>query len=331
MRAFLAVVVVAGTGCSQRLTPELVRQLIEKPAGTVSKDSMARVTRDLFQAEKATSMESLADLIKTNQASTSNAVPGVAAGTLEDVGDVFCVGGLVASIATFDGCKEGKDCHAELVIDSCVLRIGNAGPDEDARGKIKFKLDNTTGSTQDTTDLALEFDNWESTRGDANLDAINGQLALETVQKHDDTHTELVFASDVDANVKKKNPPFLDDGVTEHDHVQAGVRFVADQSNTAAAGSLEVLAFADEDGGQQQSVVIRLSANSHEVDATGATGAATTADAALEVVGENGTFKCTWSSTNESGAHDSVTVTSAGQCVDETGATFDFSGEASSS
>ena len=206
MRAFLSLAlvlssVIFGAGCDQRLTPDLVRELLDHPQGTVSTDSMANVTRDLFQADHATSFEGLANLIKGNQSATSgqNAVPGLSAGVLEDTGDVFCVGGLVATIATFDGCDLGSDCKTELTIDSCLLRVGSPGADEDARGKIHFKLDNKTSGDADTSDLALEFNGWESSKDDAALNTLEGAIALQTVQKHDDTHTEVVFASDIDA------------------------------------------------------------------------------------------------------------------------------------
>ncbi len=330
MRAFLCIlgIGVFGTlaaGCDQRLTPEKVRDLLDHPKGKVSKDTMAKVTRDLFQADRATSFEGLADLLKANQSSSSgsNAVPGLSAGVLEDTADVFCVGGLVTEIATFDGCEVGDDCHADLTLDSCLLRVGDPGSDEDARGKIHFKLDNTTGSDADTSDLALQFDGWQSSHDDTKLDALDGLITLETVQKHDDSHTELVFASDVDAKVVDKTHGFFEDGVDEHTHVEAGLRFVADSTDTSGSGSLEILTFVDDDGGHQDSVSIKLAAEGHQVDAQTAT-----ASASLQVVGANGTFECTWSAADEEGTPDGEKVSSQGQCTDEDGNTFDFSGEA---
>ncbi|HEY4220830.1 MAG TPA: hypothetical protein VGO62_05790, partial [Myxococcota bacterium] len=173
----VVVALVGAVGCNNRLTPDQVRDQLDHPKGTVSKDTMARITGDLFQAGHATSVEGLANLLKTNQSAPSgaNAIPGVQAGVLEDTGDAFCVGGLVASIATFDGCKEGKDCHGDLTIDSCVLRIGDPGADEAAQGKIEFKVDSTHTAGEDKTDLTLQFDGWEQTDGDAaKLDSVDG-------------------------------------------------------------------------------------------------------------------------------------------------------------
>lgn len=314
------------TGCGQRLTPTLVRELLDDPKGTVSNETMALVTRDLFVADRATAAESFAQLIKLDNSSddgASNAVPGVSTGVLETAGDVFCVGGLVASAAAFDACELGQECDAELTIDSCVLRLGDPGPDEDARGKLKFKMKNAIDDAFERSELGIEFDGWESTHDDGMLDAFSGQLALETSRALDDSHMEFVFASDLDMNLKRKERGLFDDGIEERATLVAGVRFIGDQDANNASGSLEVLAFADTDGGRDESVVIKMSGESHRVDAENAT-----ASAAIEVIGENGTFACTWAASSSDGSRDGVTVKSAGECVDEDGEKFSFSGEA---
>ena len=302
--------------CGSRLTPEQVRGLLDAPAGTVSQDTMALATRDLFLADSATSVENFAQLTK------GNAGEGGAAGGIGG-GDVVCVGALVASIATFDTCALGDECKDELTIDSCALRIG-AG-DEDARGKINLLLENVVDDAFDRSTLAIEFDGWENTREAGLLDTLGGSIALESTRATDDSSIELLFAADLDVNVKRKERALFDDGIEEHANFLAGLRFQASQTADAAEGSLEVLAFADTDGGREQSLAIRLSAEGHRVNA-----AQVTAGAALEVIGENGTFTCTWSAAESIGAHDGVTVTSQGECVDVDGGTFSFSGEASS-
>jgi hypothetical protein len=324
---FLAAIVVtllAGSGCGQRLTPEIVRGLLDDPKGTVSKDTMANVTRDLFLADRATSAESLANFIKSDN-SGGNANALLSAGILEDTGDVFCVGGLVASAASFDACELGDECDAELTVDSCILRVGDPGADEDARGKLKFKIKNTIDDKFDRSELGIEFDGWESSHDDDSVDALAGQLALETSRAHDDSHIELVFAADLDTNIRLKEHGFFEDGVTERANFAAGVRFIADSDESNASGSLEVLGFADEGDGHEESIVVKLAAEGHQVDAENAT-----ASASLQVIGENGTFECTWSGSKESANDDGVTVKSEGECVDEDGETFNWSGEATS-
>lgn len=316
------------TGCQERLTPERVRELLDDPKGTISHDTMATITKDFFVAGQATAVESFANLMKADalqQDGSSNIAPGASFGVLETAGDVFCVGGLVASAAALDACKLGEECDAELKVDACVLRVGDPGADEDARGNIKFHLKNTVDDNFDRSELGIEFGGWESTREEGRLDSFDGVLALETSLAHDDSHTELVFAADVDANIKRKERGLFDDGIVEHTNLSAGLRFIADQDASNASGSLEVLAFADTDGGRDESVVIRLAAEGHELDAENAI-----AEATLEVIGENGTFACQWSGSKREIDRDGTTVQSEGSCTDENGETFSFSGEATS-
>lgn len=317
-----------GSGCGARLTPEKVRELLDTPTGSVSPESMANATRDMFLADRATSLETFANVLKLDFGSddSSNALPGVSTGVLEDAGDVFCVGGLVASVVAFDACKLGDECKSELTIDSCLLRVGDDG-DEDARGKIKMKLENVVEDSLERSTFGIEFDGWESTHDEGLLDAFAGVIALESSRATDDSSIDLVFASDLDVNLKRKERGFFDDGIEERANFTAGLRFQAEETEDSATGKLEILAFADTDGGQDESLVIRLSAEGHEVNAEEAV-----ASAALEVVGENGTFACTWNAeqVEQTGTRDGVTVTSAGDCIDEDGETFSFSGTSTS-
>jgi hypothetical protein len=201
------------------------------------------------------------------------------------------------------------------------LRVGDPGVDEAANGKIVFKVDNTVDKDVADTSLSLEFHGWESSRDDDTLDSLEGVIALDSLIDTANDHAEVVFASDLDARVRNKDRGFLDDGYVEQTHLQAGLRFTADSTDTSASGSVEVLAILDEDGSREQSVVIRLTGEGHQVDAENAT-----AGAALEVVGENGTFSCTWSATSQDGDRDGVTVASTGQCTDENGEVFEFDG-----
>jgi len=327
MRQALLVGVVVGTvcqmGCGARLDPDRVRELLDEPRGQIEPDTMTRVTRDLFRADAATAAEGFAQFLKLNQGGgeTNNALP-VSTGVLEDVGDVFCVGGLVAGIATFDGCELGDDCDAELTIDSCLLRVGDEG-DEEARGKVKLQLKNTVEDAKDKSLLGIQFEGWESSQDEALLDTFEGQIQLEVVSAHDDSLFELVFASDVDQKEKRKERGLFDDGIESHTELVAGVRFQAEQSEDSGRGSLEVLAFVDEDGNREDSVSIKFEAEGHRVSAT-----ETTAGATLEVTGTNGTFSCTWSASSADAGADGLTVESAGQCTDEDGEVFSFEGTA---
>jgi hypothetical protein len=311
------------TGCASRLTPDEVRALLDDPRGTVSVDSMPAITRDLFLADRASAVENIANILKTDQGGGGDGGGDGEEGAVEAIGDTWCVGNLVASITSFDGCDRGNECQAELTIDSCVLRVGDPGIDEAANGSIQFKLDNRADGDVANTALSLEFRGWESSRDGDTLNAIDGLIAVDTVVNDAEDSAEVVVATDIDARVRNKERGFLDDGYVEQAHLQAGLRFLADSSDTEASGSLEVLALLDEDGRREQSVVIRLAAEGRQLDAANAT-----ASASLEVEGENGKFSCTWVGTEQRGDRDGVTVTSTGQCTDENGEVFSFDGEA---
>jgi hypothetical protein len=328
MRSFvlasvIVVPAVLGTGCNQRLTPDEVRSLLDEPRGTVSSAVMPTVTRDLFMADRATAAEGLANLLKRDNAGDGGDDEGGDEGVGDAIGDTFCVGGLVTSVASFDGCKNGDECKAELTLDSCLLRVGDPGVDEAANGKIVFKVDNSIDDDVAQTALSLEFQGWESSRDDDTLDSLDGLIALDSrIDAANDT-AEVVFASDLNARIRNKERGFFDDGYVEQTHLQAGLRFTAESTDTSASGSVEVLAILDEDGSREESVVIRLTGEGHQVDAENAT-----AGAELEVVGENGTFKCSWSATSQDGSRDGVTVASTGACTDEDGEVFEFDGSA---
>jgi len=323
--AFVVVVpAVLGTGCNQRLTPEQVRGLLDEPQGTVSNAVMPAVTRDLFMTSRATALEDFATILKSDSGGDGGSDDeGGDEGVGGAIGDTFCVGGLVASVASFDGCKSGDACKAELTLDSCLLRVGDPGVDEAANGKIVFKVDNSLDDDRAKTALSLEFQGWESSRNDDTLSAIDGAIVLDTLIDDANDRAEVVFTSDLDARVRNKERGLFDDGYVEHAHLQAGLRFTAETTDTSAQGSLEVLALVDEDGARQDSIVIRLTGEGHKVDAEAAT-----AGAELEVVGENGTFRCTWSATSQKGERDGVSVSSTGQCTDEDGEVFEFDGSA---
>jgi hypothetical protein len=322
---FVPVVAAGATGCAGRLTPDEVRALLDEPKGTVSALTLPTITRDLFVADRAASVENLANVLKSEQSSGNEGGgdDGGDEGAVEAVGDTWCVGSLVAAIASFDGCQSGDSCKAELTLDSCVLRVGDPGLDEDANGSIQFKLDNTVDDDVARTALSLEFRGWESSRDDDTLNAIDGLMALDTVINDAEDTAEVVVAADLDARVRNKERGFLDDGYVEQAHLMAGARFLGESTDTSASGTLEVLALLDEDGARTESVVIRLAAEGRTLDAEEAT-----ASAALEVVGENGTFRCTWSATSQEGDRDGVRVASAGECIDENGESFSFEGEA---
>jgi hypothetical protein len=310
---------VGATGCDNRLTPDSVRELLDEPRGEVTPGSMAKVTRDLFRSSGATAAEEFAEIFKLGQGDsggTSNALP-ISTGVMEDIGDVFCIGGLVTDLAAFDNCDPGGDCKEELILDSCLMRVGDG--DSDARGRFIFKIDNSVSDTADISKLGIEMDGWQNSRDEATLSTLAGRIDLETIIAHDDNSVEVVFASDFDAAVKRKERGFFDDGIEEQVQMSAGLRFSAEQSDDSASGSLEVLTFVDEGDGRQESVNVSFAAEGHRFSAEEAT-----ANADLSVTGTNGSFVCTWTASSSRAGREGLTVESAGQCTDENGEVFSF-------
>jgi hypothetical protein len=311
-----------GLGCAQRLSADDVRSLLDEPKGTVSSAVMPSVTRDLFLAARATSWESFATQLRV-ESSAGEGEGGGDEGVGGAVGDTVCVGGLLSSAANFADCADGDTCKAEMTLDSCLLRVGDPGVDEAAQGKIVFKLDQSVDDDLTTTALRMEFQGWESSEDDETLNAIDGLIALETEIDDNRDRAEVVFVADIDARLRRKVRGLFDDGSVEQAHLQAGLRFTGESTDTSARGSLEILALVDEDGGRDESVVIRLTGEGHVVDAQSAT-----SGAALDVVGDNGTFRCTWSKTSQDGGRDGLSVASTGECIDEDGEVFSFEGAA---
>jgi hypothetical protein len=133
----------------------------------------------------------------------------------------------------------------------------------------------------------------------------------------------VVFASDFDASIKRKERGFFDDGIEERVRMAAGMRFTAQRDADSARGALEVLTFVDENGDRTQSVAVSFEAEGHQFSADEAT-----ANASLSVTGSNGSFVCTWSAASRAADEEGLVVESAGQCTDEDGETFSFEGTA---
>lgn len=333
-----------GSACSDLLTPEKVREHLANPAAAVDDATMGRTARDFFAAQRASSAQSLAFLARDDGGATSNLAGAWLTGATalgagrtmsfsasDDIGDVFCGANLAAAIIRFDGCEVGDNCEADLEVDSCVLRIGD-GADENARGKIVFKLKNTADAELQRTELRLTFEDFEVSGDDDTADYFDGLLALETTEfldRDEDAadRVELILAADLTQQTRRiERFPVFDDGMITSTRATAGLRFTAVDGDSEDSVAVEMLAFVDEDDNtRDQSVVLRFGASSNEVSPD-----RTLAEATLEVEGSNGSFSCTWSAASEELGEDGApgSVESAGSCVDDEGKTFDF--EASS-
>lgn len=315
------------------LTPEEVRRHLDEPSGQISANTIGFATDDFFKAQKASAAEGTANFIKSSESDggaaawaagvieSGNMEKAVAMGAIEDIGDLFCAASLVASIASFDSCQEdSSNCEAELVLDSCILRIGEGG-DELARGKLLFRIRTEETDDYQRSELRIEFEDFEVTENeDEELTRyFGGILAVETTTS--DSRDEIIMSCDLKNELRSQDRGLFNDGVVEGERLSVALRFLAEQDEDSAAGSLEILAFLDDtDDSRDESVVLSFAAESRRIDED-----TSIAGATLSVRGSNGDFECTWTSAKEQVSEQSSTYESAGNCVDnETGETFDW-------
>ena len=325
------------TGCGPGyLTPEQAREHLENPKGQVTRDTIGRATDDFFLAQRGSAAESTASFIKANESSGDGAAAwasgvvaqgsmeqAVALGAAEDIGDIFCAASLVASIANFDACSESADsCEAELVIDSCILRIGDGG-DRQARGKIKYTIKTRSEADFERSELRITFDNFQYTDDEgANILAyFAGILAIETTE-WSDGRDEVIFSCDLDEQRRGPERGLFNDDIVERTRVTVAMRFLHEESATSETGSLQILAFVDEsEDARDESVVISFQAESREIDDS-----TTLAGATLSVRGSNGSFECVWGAASEDIEGERRTYQSEGRCIDsDSGEEFNWS------
>lgn len=319
------------------LTPEEVRKHLEAPSGVVGQDTIGYATDDFFRAQRASAAEGTASFIKTSESSggasawaseviaSGNMEQAVAFGAVEDIGDLFCAASLVASISTFDACSETpENCEAELVIDSCVLRIGENG-DHRARGKMRFKIKNEEQPDFQRSELSIHFEDFEFTDDDeAGITTyFGGIIAIETTEEPE--RAEVIFSCDFDQQRRGSERGLFEDYILERERLTVAMRFITEESAEASSGSLEILAFVDEsDDSRDESVVISFAAQSRRIDED-----TRIAGATLSVRGSNGAFSCTWGAASERVDEETRTYESEGSCIDEeTGEEFNWTSTA---
>jgi hypothetical protein len=325
------------------MSPDDVRSHLLLPRGEVASDTLGNVTDDIFHTQKANDLEGFAGFVKSSESGDDSAsawaagivgdsdamATAVSYGVAEDVGDIFCAASLVAAISRFDSCEsDSTECEVELTIDSCIFRIGEGG-DENARGRIKFRLHHQEGIDGDweRNDLDIEFDAFETSRDDGTTDYIAGIIALET-NEIGDGFTEIIFSADIDTQVRSTDRGLLDDGLISRERVSAALRLTAQEGVDRSSAMVEILAFVDDtDDTRDESVVILLEAESRQIDPE-----TEIAGATLIVRGSNGAFSCTFESVAREGDDGDSSYHSAGQCIDEeTGEVFNWDAQATSS
>lgn len=322
---------VGSIGCGNFLTPDQVREHLDNPKATVSKDNVGFATDDFFRTKRASNMENAAFFLKNTEGSENGAAGWAASvveqGAMEDavrysgagIGDIFCAANLITSISSFDSCSSGQNCEAKFTLDSCVLRIGDNG-DNAANGKIEFLIKNSANTDFNRTELRLTFDAFEHSNGSA-VDFASGILALETTDFLTQPKQEVLLSTDVDVQTRlaPDQRGFLSSGVVTRSRASAALRLSTEELADGLAGSLEILAFVDDNANdRQESVALRINTTSREVENQDL------ATLTLEVVGANGTFSCNFNSAEESLSDSKSTYHSVGSCTDPAGETFSF-------
>ncbi|MFZ9886187.1 MAG: hypothetical protein ACO3JL_01690 [Myxococcota bacterium] len=318
------------------LTPEEVRSHLLLPRGTVAQETVGRATDDFFDVKGAQSAEGFARLLKSSESGGDSASAwaaglvdsgdidamerAVSFGAAETIGDIFCAAGLVAAISAFDDCEgDQRECEVDLTIDSCILRIGEGG-DENARGKISFRLRTVNGDDWHREELNIEFEGFEVSSSDDTVDYLGGLIALESTEIGSG-HLEVIFSADIDAQQRSVERGLFDDGILSRERFSVALRFTAQASDEASSGTLEIVAFVDvDDDAHDQSVVLTLQAESRQIDDE-----TNLAGASLIVRGSNGYFTCTWEAASTTREGGTSTYDSSGGCIDEeTGEEFTF-------
>jgi hypothetical protein len=296
---------------------------------------VGRVTDDFMKQQRADGAEGFAQLLKANESGSGGASAwaagmvaegdmgamerAVSNGAAEDIADIFCAATLVAAIASFDSCEaDARECEAELSLSSCILRIGESG-DRNARGRIIFKVKSTQGEGWSRVRLSLRFDGFESTNSGGTMSYLDGLITVESTELPG--FDEVIFTADLQSQERTVERGVFDDGILRRERLNAAARFTLSDSDERVAGTLELVAFVDEEPGvRKQSVILSFAAESRRIDEN-----TELAGATLSVRGSNGAFSCTWAGASEQIEGATSSYESSGSCLDEqTGETFSW-------
>ena len=319
---------------------EDVRNELDNPTARLDASTLPDVTDDFFLNDEAFDRELGAFGFLGSAGSSSRVGPQGMAQKVRDfasveglqdvgapaLGDFFCATDFLLQLATFEDCSRGNTCEVELVLKACLFRIGENG-DESAKGKIRFTVREEQQQDFDRGALELGFEKWRYTEADGAWTQLDGLLAIEGTSWHDGTREELVYSADF--STRGFDPDargVFRSGETFDLAVRAAMRFVYEQVGDTEVGTVEMLAWVDEDGDGRDdgSAVIRFSVDVSPLGATDQDGTLTGFTA--EVIDATGTWSCTWNVAEQTSDTDGTTWTSAGTCTDPNGETVTFDG-----
>ncbi len=319
---------------------EDVRAELDNPTARLDASTLPDVTDDFFLNDEAFDRETNAFSFLGSAESGARLGPeGMAervrgfanASDLQDIaapalGDVFCATDFLLQLSSFEDCDRGNTCEVELVLKACLLRIGEDG-DDSAKGKIRFTLREEERSDFDRGTLELGFEKWRYTEASGAWTQLDGLLAIEGTSWHDGSREELVYSADFSTRgFDPEARGVFRSGETYERIVRAAMRFVYEEVGSTETGSVEMLAWVDEDGDGREdaTAVIRFSVEVSPLGATDEDGTLTGFTA--EVIDASGTWTCTWNVAEQVSDTDGTTWTSAGTCTDPDGETVNFDG-----
>lgn len=318
-------------GCSKDpLSPDDVRAELDNPTARLSASSIPDVADDFFASKDAWGGEASAwgwvDLGRSNARIGAEGMRDrvMDRGNLERMvnpalGGIFCAADFVLQLSSFEECSRGDTCEVELVLKACMLNLAG---DEAAKGKLRFTLREEQQADFDRGSLSLGFEDWRYTNGDfwAELD---GLLAIEGTSWHDGSKEEILYTSDF--SLRSVDPDargLFRSGEVFERRARAALRFTYEDLGGSETGTVEILAWVDEDGDGREdgSVVVRFGVEVSPL-ADG-----TLAGFTVELIDATGTWSCAWTTAEQSSGDGGTTWTSGGTCTDPSGATVSFDG-----
>lgn len=326
-------------GCkSGPMDPATVREHLDAPTARLTSGSIPDLTDDWFASRETWMGENMTfgwlDIFRGDSSleptASARRVPRVSAvkRALEDLrtvenpllGEVICASSFLLSLASYEDCSRGDTCEVELVVDSCLLSIAG---DEAAKGKIRLTIAEQQADDFDRGSFSIGFEKWRWTLPDGAWGQLDGLVAIEGTSYHDGSREELLYTADFASKGFDPLERGLFKSGKEWDRsVRAAMRLLYEDVGGSQSGTVEVLAWVDEDGDGRPdaSAVLRFSATTTALD-DGALAGFT-----MEVIDGNGTWTCTWEAAEEASDRSSTTWSSRGSCTDPGGQVVDFDG-----
>ena len=311
--------------CNGPLSPDDIRTQLDNPTATLSADTIPDVTDDWFRSQAGYTGEKdawgLVNLASGDPVNSFIDLPGnlgpspYATLASAALGDVVCAVDFVAQLSTFDSCESGSTCKASFTFNSCLL------DDEGAKGKIRFTITEENLSEYDRGSLKIEFINFRTTDASGIWDQLDGSIEIETTEYSDGLRSELIYGIDFkERTFDPEQRSLFQNGQLTEERIRAAFRVSAFDDGTQENLEVEMLAWLNENGNNEESVVVRFDLGVFDDSLVGAS---------LELIDAAGSWTCTWESAEQQ-VGEVTTWISRGTCTDPDGETVTFDGKVTS-